>query len=47
MVLPYIEQLWRARGRAMAAAEREEAHQTFLRAIETHRRIAAEAAEGS
>jgi hypothetical protein len=42
-----IEQLWRARGRAIAAPEREAAHQTFLRAIEVYRRIAAEAAEGS
>jgi hypothetical protein len=41
-----IEQLWRARGRAIAAAERETAHQTFLRAIEAYRKIAAEAAEG-
>jgi hypothetical protein len=42
-----IEQLWRARGRAIAAAEREAAHQTFLRAIEVYRKIAAEADEGS
>jgi hypothetical protein len=42
-----IEQLWRARGRAIAAPEREAAHQTFLRAIEAYRKIAAEAAEGS
>jgi hypothetical protein len=39
-----IEQLWQARGKAIAAAEREEAHQTFQRAIQLYRRIAAEAA---
>jgi hypothetical protein len=42
-----IEQLWRARGRAIAAAEREAAHQTFLKAIETYRKIADEAPGGS
>jgi hypothetical protein len=42
-----IEQLWQARGRAIAAPEREKAHQTFLRAIEVYRKIAAEAPEGS
>jgi hypothetical protein len=42
-----IEQLWRARGRGIAAPEREAAHQTFLRAIEVYRKIAAEAPEGS
>jgi hypothetical protein len=43
----FIEQLWRARGQAIAAPERETAHQTFLRAIEVYRKIAAEAPEGS
>lgn len=38
-----IEQLWRARGKSIAPAERDEAHQTFLKAIETYRAIAAEA----
>ncbi|MCC6417196.1 MAG: CehA/McbA family metallohydrolase [Gemmataceae bacterium] len=42
-----IEQLWRARGQRIAAAERDEAHRTFLRAIEVYRKIAAEAPEGS
>jgi hypothetical protein len=42
-----IEQLWRARGRAIAAGEREAARQTFLRAAEVYRKIAAEAPEGS
>jgi hypothetical protein len=42
-----IEQLWRVREHDIAAPEREEAHQTFLRAIEHYRRIAAEAPEGS
>jgi hypothetical protein len=42
-----IEQLWRVRGSGIAAAERDEAHQTFQRAIEHYRRIAVEAPEGS
>ncbi|HLJ97169.1 MAG TPA: CehA/McbA family metallohydrolase [Gemmataceae bacterium] len=42
-----IEQLWRARNRKIADNERAEAHQTFLRAIEHYRKIAAEAPEGS
>jgi hypothetical protein len=42
-----IEQLWRVRGPAIAAAERAEAHQTFLKAIEHYRQIAEEAPEGS
>jgi hypothetical protein len=42
-----IEQLWRARGRAIAAPERDTAHKTFLRAIEVYRKIAADAPEGS
>jgi hypothetical protein len=42
-----VEQLWRARGRAIAAPEREAARQTFLRAIEVYRKIATEAPEGS
>jgi hypothetical protein len=47
-----IEQLWRVRGEPgpgprIAESEREEAHETFQRAIETYRRIAAEAPEGS
>ena len=42
-----IEQLWRVRGNGIATREREEAHQTFLRAIEHYRKLAAEAPEGS
>jgi hypothetical protein len=42
-----IEQLWRARNQKIAENEREEAHQTFLRAIDHYRKIAAEAPEGS
>ena len=37
-----IDQLWRARGKAIAASEREAAHATFLKAKETYRNIAAE-----
>jgi hypothetical protein len=37
-----IEQLWRARGQTIAEHEREEAHQTFLKAIEIYRQIARE-----
>jgi hypothetical protein len=42
-----IEQLWRARNQKIAENERDEAHQTFLRAIDRYRKIAAEAPEGS
>jgi hypothetical protein len=47
-----IEQLWRVRGEPgpgprIAEAERDEAHETFKRAIEHYRRIAAEAPERS
>jgi len=42
-----IEQLWRVRGPGIAAHEREEAHQTFLKAIERYRQIAAESPEGT
>jgi len=42
-----IEQLWRVRGNGIAAPEREQAHKTFLWAIEQYRKIAAEAPEGS
>jgi hypothetical protein len=42
-----IEQLWRVRGAGILESEREEAHETFQRAIEQYRRIAAEAPEGS
>jgi hypothetical protein len=42
-----IEQLWRARAKAIADSERQEAHRTFRKAIEQYRRIAAEAPEGS
>jgi hypothetical protein len=38
-----IEQLWRARGKAIHADERETAHATFLKIIEVYRKIAAEA----
>jgi hypothetical protein len=38
-----IEQLWRARGKAIRADERETAHATFQKAIATYRAIAAEA----
>jgi len=38
-----IEQLWRARGKAIRADERETAHATFRKAIEGYRKIAAEA----
>jgi hypothetical protein len=40
-----IEQLWRARAKAIHADERETAHATFLKTIEVYRRIAAEAAQ--
>lgn len=42
-----IEQLWRVRGPGIATAEREEAHQTFLKMIDVYRKIAAECPEGS
>jgi hypothetical protein len=42
-----IEQLWRVRGQGIAASERQEARQTFQRAIAIYRRIAAECPEGS
>jgi hypothetical protein len=38
-----IEQLWRARARAIHVDERDAAHATFLKAIEVYRKIAAEA----
>jgi hypothetical protein len=42
-----IEQLWRVRGNGIVAPERPEAEQTFKKAIDIYRRIAAEAPEGS
>lgn len=42
-----IEQLWRVRGRSIAAGERDEARRTYDRAIEQYRRIASEAPAGS
>jgi hypothetical protein len=42
-----IEQLWRVRGPGIAQHEREEAHQTFLKAIERYRQIAADSPAGS
>jgi EF hand len=42
-----IEQLWRVRSGAIAAAERDEAQRTFHAAIERYRKIAAESPEGS
>lgn len=42
-----IEQLWRARGRFIAEAERAGAETTFKKAIETYRRIAAGAPDGT
>jgi hypothetical protein len=42
-----IEQLWRVRAQAIAAEERGEAEQTFNRAKDTYRKIAAQAPEGS
>src|SRR5206468_439336 len=41
-----IEQLWRARGKGIAEAERAEAEKTFQKAIEQYRRLGAEAPEG-
>jgi hypothetical protein len=45
--LESAEQLWRARGRSIAPGERNDARRAFDRAIETYRRIASEAPEGS
>jgi hypothetical protein len=42
-----VEQLWRARGRAIAPAERDGARRAFDQAIEIYRKIASEAPEGS
>ncbi len=42
-----IRQLWHNRGKTIADAEREEANQTFLNAIEAYRRIADESPQGS
>jgi hypothetical protein len=42
-----IEQLWRVRGNGIAAAEREEAKKTFLKAIDVYRKIAVEAPDES
>lgn len=42
-----IEQLWRVRGQGIAANEREEAEQTFRKAIETYKKILAETPEGT
>jgi hypothetical protein len=42
-----IEQLWRARSRAIAEAERPEAEATFQGAIRQYRALAREAPEGS
>lgn len=42
-----IEQLWRVRGKSIAAGERDEARRTYDRVIEQYRRIAMEAPEGS
>ncbi len=42
-----IEQLWRARNRVIADAERPEAERTFQWAVGQYRKIAAEAPEGS
>lgn len=42
-----IEQLWRVRGRSIAAGERDEARRTYDRVIEQYRRIASESPEGS
>jgi hypothetical protein len=45
-VIGTIEQLWSVRERNISPAERDEARRTFEAAIETYRRIAAEAPEG-
>jgi hypothetical protein len=42
-----IEQLWRQRWRAIAENERQEAEQTFQKAIQQYRKIAQECPEGS
>ncbi len=46
-VIGTIEQLWSVRERNIAPAERGEAKRTFDRAVETYRRIASEAPQGS
>ncbi len=43
--LETIQQLWSARGGSIASGERAAAHQTFLKAMEIYRKIAAEADE--
>lgn len=45
--LEAAEQLWRSRGRSIAAGERDDARRAFDRAIEAYRRLASEAPEGS
>src|SRR5262249_45568841 len=45
--LATIEQLWACRGPGIAQHERDEAHKTFLQAMEHYRRIVAEAPAGS
>ena len=45
--LEAVEQLWRARGRSIAPAERDDARRAFDQAIEMYRQIASEAPEGS
>jgi hypothetical protein len=45
--LETAEQLWRARSRSIAPGERENARRAFDRAIDTYRRLASEAPEGS
>lgn len=42
-----IEKLWSVRGPGIAATERDEAEKTFRRAVETYRKIAAEAPAGT
>ncbi|MFI5455179.1 MAG: CehA/McbA family metallohydrolase [Isosphaerales bacterium] len=42
-----VDQLWRARGTAIAPAERDDARRTFDQAIKIYRLIASEAPEGS
>jgi hypothetical protein len=42
-----IEQLWKVRAKNIAAPERAEADQTFKKAIEIYRKVAAEAGEGT
>jgi hypothetical protein len=45
--LEAAEQLWRARGRTIAPAERDEARRAFDEAVARYRRIAQEAPEGT